>query len=202
VKSLDPRVKRLPEIGTGKRPSAVDIHDQFETFEVFVQPKPGKPFQHEGAIHAPNLEMAYIFAKENFTRRFTCISLFVVETRNVHVSAMTEGNQNVYDVLTQKEFPKGEKIPHEIFHLIKRGKQHVQVGSVEAASPDEAMAAARKQFDTGAVVFNIWAIPKKDIRYTSSDEADLWLTLPEKKFRDATDYKGGQKLKEFLDRSK
>lgn len=202
MKSLDPRVKRLPEIGTGKQPNPVDIHDQFETFEVFVQPKQGKPFQHEGAIHAPNLEMAYIFAKENFTRRFTCTSLFVVETRNVYVSAMTEGMENIYDVLTQKTFPQGENIPYEIFHLMKRGKQHVHVGCVEAASPDEAMAAARKQFDKGAVVFNIWAVPKKDIRYTSSDEADLWLTLPEKKFRDATDYKGGQKLKEFLDRSK
>ncbi len=202
MKSLDPRVQRLPEIGIGKQPGPLDSHDQFATFEVFVQPKKGKPFQHEGAIHAPNLEMAYVFAKENFTRRFTCISLFVVETSNVHVSAMTEGNQNIYDLLTHKDFPLGEKTSYEIFHLVKRGKQHIHVGCVEASSPAEAMSAAQKRFDNGTVIFNIWAVPTDKIRFTSSEEADLWLTLPEKKFRDAIDYKGGKKLKEFLEGGK
>src|SRR5205809_6492731 len=99
MKSLDPRVLRLPSIGEPGviRPKAP--LDQFGTFEVFVQPKEGKPFQHEGIVHSPNLEMAYVLAKETFTRRFVCVSLFVVETRNVQVSPMTEGNTSAYDVL-------------------------------------------------------------------------------------------------------
>ncbi|MDZ7646125.1 MAG: hypothetical protein U5K54_02490 [Cytophagales bacterium] len=39
--------------------------------------------------------MAYVLAKEAFTRRFTCVSLYVVDTREVFVSPMTEGNNNV-----------------------------------------------------------------------------------------------------------
>ena len=102
MKSLDPRVNRLPEIGSGEiTPKA--LLDQFGTFEVFVEPKTGKPFQHEGSIHAPNLEMAYVLAKETFTRRFTCSSLCVVDTRHVYVSPMSEGDQNAYDLFKMKK---------------------------------------------------------------------------------------------------
>lgn len=201
MKSLDPRVERLPQLRVPQRQDQKEALDQFGTFEVFVQPKDGKPFQHEGAIHAPNLEMAYILAKETFTRRFTCTSLYVVETNNVWVSPMTEGNQTVYDLANEAAAHSAEKISFEIYHLTKRGKQHFHVGCVGASTPEEAMAAARKQFDAG-VVFNIWVVRTSDIRFTSDEESDLWSSLPEKKFRDASDYKGGEKLKEFLERAK
>ena len=83
--SLDPRVLRLPAIGqSGTIQPKVPL-DQFGSFEVFVQAKEGKSFQHEGIVHSPNLEMAFVLAKEAFTRRFTCTSMYVVETRNVFV---------------------------------------------------------------------------------------------------------------------
>src|SRR6185295_9253185 len=124
MNSLDPRVNRLsintyPVSTEPKGPL-----DQFGTYEVFVQPKDGKPFQHEGIVHAPNLEMAFVLAKEAFTRRFTCVSLYVVDTREVFVSPTTEGEVNAYDTLIEvKAASNGE--PWEIYHLPKRGKQHV-----------------------------------------------------------------------------
>ena len=95
MKSLDPRVNRLPKTPQEIVPKAP--LDQLGTFEVFVQPKEGKSFQHEGIVHAPELEMAYVWAKETFTRRFTCSSLFVVDTRNVFVSPLSEGSQSAYE---------------------------------------------------------------------------------------------------------
>ena len=89
----------------------------------------------------------------------------------------------------------------EIYLLQKRGKQTVHAGQVVASSPEEAMWNARQQFNKGTQVFQVWAIRTDDIRFTTVDESDLWKTLPEKKFRDASDYKGGDKLKEFLDKS-
>jgi ring-1,2-phenylacetyl-CoA epoxidase subunit PaaB len=198
VKSLDPRVNRLPQIAEVKPKKPLD---QFGTFEVFVEAKQGKPFQHEGAVHAPNLEMAYLLAKETFTRRFTCTSIYVVDTRNVFVSPTTEGNQSAYELIPEKKDVSVKKI-FEIYQLPKRGKQHVHAGSVEASSPEEAMQLAKDLFGAGKVVYNVWAIEKSNIRFTSPEELDLWNTLPEKKFRDASDYKGGDKLKEFLDRQK
>src|ERR1043165_3527335 len=99
MKSLDPRVHRLPAIGEPGQIAPKAPLDQFGTFEVFVQPKEGKPFQHEGCVHSPNLEMAYVLAKETFTRRFTCTSVYVVDTRDVYVSPTTEGTQSAYDLI-------------------------------------------------------------------------------------------------------
>ncbi len=198
MKSLDPRVNRLPEIGEVSRKAPLD---QFGTFEVFVKPKEGKPFQHEGAVHAPNLEMAFVLAKETFTRRFTCVSLCVTDTRAIFVSPVTEGNTSVFDVMPAVAEQSGENLTYEIYVLPKRGKQPVHIGSVTAVLPQEAMHKA-KELAAGKTVYNVWAIPTHEIRFTDTNETDLWHTLPEKKFRDAADYKGGDKLKEFLERNK
>ncbi|MBY0434861.1 MAG: phenylacetic acid degradation b [Cyclobacteriaceae bacterium] len=200
MNSLDPRVKRLPIPGEpGKIIPKVPL-DQFGSFEVFVQPKEGKPFQHEGIVHAPNLELAYVLAKEAFTRRFTCTSLYVTDTRNVFVSPTTDGNVSAYEQIASVP-ASGKKEPFEIYHLAKRGKQHVHAGTVEAGGPEEAMSVAKQLFNT-KVIYNVWAVRKADIRFTHPDELDLWNTLPEKRFRDAADYKGGDKLKEFLEKQR
>ena len=199
MKSLDPRVSRLPVIGEVGVISPKASLDQFGSFEVFVQPKEGKPFQHEGIVHAPNLELAYVLAKEAFTRRFTCTSIYV-ETRKVFVSPMTEGNQNAYDLIPTFE-SSGETDAYEIYHLMKRGKQHVHAGTVTAGTIEEALSVA-KQTLNNKQVFNVWAIKKSDIRFTTPEDLDLWNTLPEKRFRDAADYKGGDKLKTFLEKQK
>jgi len=195
--SLDPRVNRLPQdVGNLAEKTALD---QLTTFEVFVQPRPGKPFQHEGIVHASDIEMAYLFAKESFTRRFTCSSLCVAATNSVVTSPMTEGIESAFDRLDGISSPAGKTIGFEIFVLLKRGRQHIHAGTVEAASAKEAMMAVRSSW-IGKVVVNIWAIPRPAFRFTHEKEMDLWTTLPEKKFRDAADYKGGDKLKQFLEK--
>jgi ring-1,2-phenylacetyl-CoA epoxidase subunit PaaB len=201
VKSIDPRVNRLPKIGVPGIAEPKAPLDQFGTFEVFVQPKSGKAFQHEGNVHAPNLEMAYVLAKETFTRRFLCTSLYVADTRNVYVSPMTFGDTSAYDLITQPVVESNSKDDYEIYHLVKRGKQHIHAGTVSASSPAEAMGVAKIQLKGDKTIYNVWAIRSSDIRFTTPEEGDLWITLPEKKFRDAADYKGGDKLKFFLAQS-
>jgi ring-1,2-phenylacetyl-CoA epoxidase subunit PaaB len=200
MKSLDPRVNRLPDVGNGEVMPKAPL-DQLGTFEVFVQAKEGKPFQHEGIVHASDVELAYLLAKEAFTRRFTCSSLYVTDTRDVYVSPMTEGHYNAYDLLTPQGSQQGAKESYEIFILSKRGKQHVHLCSVSAASPHEAMLISR-EYAAGKSVLNIWAIPTRTIRFTHDDETDLWKTLPEKKYRDASAYKAGDKLTAFLEKEK
>lgn len=200
MKSLDPRVSRLPVPGTPGIITPKVPLDQFGSYEVFVQAKEGKPFQHEGIAHAPNLEMAFVLAKEAFTRRFTCVSLYVVDTRDVFVSPLTEGDKNAYDLIPEATATTTPE-PYEIYHLLRRGKQHVHAGTVMAGNPQHAMWLARTAFSDKAV-FNVWAIRSGSIRRTEPSEMDLWKTLPEKKFRDAADYKGGDKLKDFLERQK
>jgi ring-1,2-phenylacetyl-CoA epoxidase subunit PaaB len=202
MKSLDPRVGRLPVVGEPGEILPKAPLDQFGTYEVFVQPKEGKAFQHEGIVHAPNLEMAFVLAKETFTRRFMCVSLYVVDTRNVYVSPLTDGTVNAYEFILDTPVQVGEKKSYEVYHLLKRGKQHQHAGTVGATTPQEAMSEAKKTLQGDKTVFNVWVIKEQDIRFTSPEENELWLTLPEKKFRDASDYKGGDKLKSFLEKVK
>lgn len=80
LKSLDPRVTRLgipeeQELKTEKSPL-----DQWQTYEVFTQAKTGAHHTHVGSLHAPNDEMAYILAKEQFGRRSKVTSLWVAKT--------------------------------------------------------------------------------------------------------------------------
>ena len=191
IKSLDPRVGRLPQTDNPAKPPL----DQFSTFEVFVQPAPGKPFRHEGPVHAPGLEMAYVLAKEAFTRRFTCSSLFVADTHDVHVFAPDEQSSPVHDMADKV----ATSTTFEIFQLPKRGKQAVQTGAIEANSPQEALALAHRQCTTTPMPYAFWAMDRRAIRFTSPEEQDFWQTLPDKKFRDAAAYKGGEKLQRFLD---
>jgi ring-1,2-phenylacetyl-CoA epoxidase subunit PaaB len=200
LESLDPRVNRLPEINVGVITSKVPL-DQLGNFEVFVQAKDGKPFQHEGTVHADDLEMAFVLAKETFTRRFLCTSLWVVDTQNVFVSPLTDAGVNAYTAITAPVDSQKAKVSFEIFHLYKRGKQHLHATTIVASTPDEAMWASKKIQSTTVQIFNIWAIPTREIRKTRPEEKDLWLTLPDKKFRDAAAYKGGDRLKEFLERT-
>ena len=200
MNSIDPRINRLPKTGQPGEVLPKGPMDQFGTFEVFVQPKEGKPFQHEGIVHAPDIEMAFVLAKEAFTRRFSCVSLSVAETRHVFVSPLTEGTQDAYDLITEDADGNESTQSFEIYHLLRRGKQHIHAATVQAKTHRDAMLRAKEDFK-GKSILNIWAIRTDDIRFTSPEEKDLWITLPEKKFRDAADYKGGDKLREYLQRN-
>lgn len=82
IKSLDPRVTRekLPD-----KPDTNPIKElqQWQTYEVFHQTKKGDRHIHVGSLHAPNPEMAFILAKEQFGRRYKCVNIWVVKTEDV-----------------------------------------------------------------------------------------------------------------------
>jgi ring-1,2-phenylacetyl-CoA epoxidase subunit PaaB len=153
-----------------------------------------------GSVRASDLELAFILAKETFTRRFTCVSLWVVQTQYISVSDLKEGEENIYSDTNLTADGNGEWF--ELFEMSKRGKQHTQIGKVQASSVNNAFGQAKNIVKPGAKACNLWAIPVARIRYTSEEEKLFWDTLPEKKFRDAAEYKGGEKLKNFLEKNK
>lgn len=56
---------------------------QWETYEVFHQKKRGEPHVHVGAVHAPDPQVALLYARDQFARRLACVSLWVVPTQAV-----------------------------------------------------------------------------------------------------------------------
>ena len=194
--SLDPRVGRL-----GIKPKESELTkdnlDQLETYEVFLQLKENKPHTHGGVVHASNEDMALLFAKEQFSRRYTCTGMFVVRTQNVYATVFTEDKQSVYDRVGDEPNFTGRKERYEIFHLMKRGKQHIHTGEVDACDHSDAVLAAKQLLNTEKTVFNVWVVKTADILFFDEEDRDIWFTLPEKKFRDAIAYKAGDKIKQF-----
>jgi len=196
--SLDPRVTRLgiSESSDQQMVKKGEL-DQFETYEAFIQTKEGKPFEHVGPVHAPNEEMAFLFSKEQFSRRgMFCNALCVVKTENIKVSAYTDNNQDVYD-LVQQNTTGSQEVSFEIFQLSKRGKQHKYEGSVTGKDYEDALAQARAEFKSDKPVYNVWIIKSEHILASDEEDRDIWDTLKEKKYREAIDYKAADRIKAF-----
>jgi len=199
LKSLDPRVNRL-QLDDSTPQSQKENLDQLPTFEVFVQAKEGRPYQHEGIVHASDEEMAFLFAKEQFSRRYTCTGIWVVKTESINATAFTEADQSVYDDVISPADTVGDPISYEIFHLLKRGKQHRHAGSVKATDPVAALYQAKNELAPQQPIYNVWIVPTDQLLMSDEDSRQIWNTLPEKTFRDAISYKAGDKIKEFKSR--
>ena len=57
--------------------------ENWNVFEVFHQEKRGAHHEHVGCVHAPNAQMALIFAKEQFGRRKKCVNIWVVRSADI-----------------------------------------------------------------------------------------------------------------------
>lgn len=78
--SLDPRVNRLDLEGNE---GTQQEHESWQTYEVFHQAKRGKQHVHVGSLHAPDKDLAMVFAKEQYGRRNKCVNLWVVKTADI-----------------------------------------------------------------------------------------------------------------------
>jgi ring-1,2-phenylacetyl-CoA epoxidase subunit PaaB len=197
LKSLDPRVNRLKIDDTKEGIDAKPAMDQFQTYEVFQQMKEGKAYEHVGIVHAPNDSMAFLFGKEQFSRRgMFCTGIWIIPTNLVKTSDYTDNNVSVYENFQAQAQGTGTTV-YEIFHLKRRGKQHIHAGNVLASSDVEAISIAKNLFGTKDVILNIWVCKAADIMKSTPEDLEMWNTLPDKKYRDAPYWKAGDKIKAF-----
>ena len=190
--------------------------DQFGTYEVFHQKKEGTPFVYVGPVHAPEADVAFLFAKEQYSRRFACTGLWVIPTAAITVTAYVGDQESAYDTLLpssaeptgptaaniddtaaeEAAYAAGEE-DYDIFHLKKRGKAHQHVGKVRASSPAEALQVAKAVFGEQRPVVNVWAARSADFLRSDDEDRDIWATTPEKKYRDAISYKVQDRIEKF-----
>ncbi|MBS1515511.1 MAG: 1,2-phenylacetyl-CoA epoxidase subunit B [Bacteroidetes bacterium] len=83
IKSLDPRITRADIPKDGQLSIDIKPLDQWQTYEVFHQEKKGDHHSHVGSLHAPNPEMAFLMAKEQYARRGRCVNIWVVKTSDI-----------------------------------------------------------------------------------------------------------------------
>jgi ring-1,2-phenylacetyl-CoA epoxidase subunit PaaB len=87
--SLDPRMNRLDLVPADASYQAGPL-DQFQTFEVFHQARRGEHHVHVGPVHAPNAELALLFAKEQYGRRMEVVNIWVVPTEAILRTALED----------------------------------------------------------------------------------------------------------------
>jgi ring-1,2-phenylacetyl-CoA epoxidase subunit PaaB len=198
MKSLDPRVNRLNIPDHFQNEVQKEALDQLGTFEVFLIPREGKPLESVGPVHASDSEMAFVFGKEQYSRRFTCIAMAVCPTESIYQTPTSNQGSSAYELVKQKPESEGDLIQFEIFHMPKRGKQHRHVGSVEAFGSIDALFKAKKEWN-GECPLNVWVVRSGDFYFNEDEDSDLWDTLPDKKYRDAIFYKAGEKIQKYKD---
>lgn len=113
IKSLDPRITR-EQIELNNTIDPLKDLDQWETFEVFHQRKRGEQHIHVGIVHAPNPEMALLFAKEQYGRRGISVNIWVVCTRQVFSSDYDDSD--IFDTVPEKVYREagGYKVMEKI----------------------------------------------------------------------------------------
>jgi len=122
IDSLDPRVTRLALPETPADTLELPDLDQWQTYEVFHQQSRGDQHKHVGIVHAPNAEMALVFAKEQYARRSQCVNLWVVRTADV--AATEYEDADMFEPAYDKSFREhwGYKQTRELINDYKKKK--------------------------------------------------------------------------------
>ncbi len=190
--SLDPRMNRLG-LNFSKEDISKEMPDQLEPYEVFWLAKLNKPYEHAGIVHASDVEMAFLFGKEQYSRRGgTCYGIKTVASKDILASEYTDGEINAFTRLPDLgsvSYPA----KFEVYMLKKRGKQHTYLATVEAATAPELKDSLMALQTTPC--FNLWLVPYAVLH--QEEEHSIWTTLPDKGYRDAAAYKSGDKIAAF-----
>jgi len=86
---------------------------------------------------------------------------------------------------------------YEVFHQQKSGAHHVHVGVVHAPSKELALILAKEQYARRGTTLNLWVVNTADVLTMRSEDADIFETTPEKKYRDVAAYMVRNKVEAF-----
>lgn len=88
-------------------------------------------------------------------------------------------------------------VTYEVFHQEKRGKQPVHAGIVHAPTPELALMYAKEQYGRRGKTANLWVVKTSEVFTFSSEDEDVFETVPEKTFRDPAFYKVRDRIEAF-----
>ncbi len=91
---------------------------QLESWEVFMQSRPGANIIHQGSIHASDKKMALQNARDTYSRRGEGTSIWVVLT-NAVVASITEDSEMLFDPSNDKIY----RLP--TFYTMPEGAKHI-----------------------------------------------------------------------------
>ena len=116
--SFNPYHQRLDEAMTRFADESPTVDTEFAPWEVFQLQRRGHAFEHVGAVHAPDAEMALRNARDLYTRRQEGVSIWVVRSSDIEASSPDE-RDSFFD-------PAADKIyRHPTFYDVPEGVEHL-----------------------------------------------------------------------------
>jgi len=105
----------IPDDKAGGNIISSDSKSDWPLWEVFIRSKQGLDHKHVGSLHATDAQMAIENARDVYTRRMEGISIWVVESKNIHASNPDEA-ASMYDPANDKVYrhPTFYELPDEL----------------------------------------------------------------------------------------
>lgn len=124
---LDPRINRL-DLDSALTFDKLENLEEWGTFEVFHQKKRGDQHVHVGVVHAPDPELALVFAKEQYGRRLHSANIWVVKTSDIY--SLGYENEDMFETTPEKLYREasGYKLRDKINQFKREQKLKVQEG--------------------------------------------------------------------------
>ena len=156
---------------------------QWPRFMVFQQAAEGAPVLHNGTVHAPDLEMALLNARDVFARRPEAVTLWVVPAQAIYTQTREElaARQSV-------DQASREHADYYVFGKFEQQAQCRQIGEVSAGSPRAAMQAAVTRYADKQPLW-WWVFPKAAaLSSKPQDREPMFAPAREKTFKDQAEY--------------
>jgi ring-1,2-phenylacetyl-CoA epoxidase subunit PaaB len=167
--------------------STIEMNDtQWPRFMVFQQEAEDKPFVHNGTVHAPDIEMALLNARDVFARRPEAVAMWVVPANSIYTQTREElSHQETTQPSDQQTSGLADYL---VFAKFEQQEQCRQVGEVLASSPPEGVKAAIIKYADQHPLW-WWVFPKADILTSRpQDSAPMYEPARAKTFIDQAEY--------------
>lgn len=104
--------------GGGRAESNTKVEMQWPLWEVFLRSKQGLDHKHVGSLHAADAQMAIENARDVYTRRLEGVSIWVVQSKDIHASNPDEA-ASLYEPANDKVYrhPTFYNLPDEVNHM-------------------------------------------------------------------------------------
>jgi ring-1,2-phenylacetyl-CoA epoxidase subunit PaaB len=92
--------------------------NEWPLWEVFIRSKQGLDHKHVGSLHATDAAMALENARDVYTRRGEGVSIWIVESKNIHASN-PDDSEALFEPANDKIYrhPSFYDLPDELKHM-------------------------------------------------------------------------------------
>ncbi len=159
---------------------------QWPRFMVFQQEAEGKPFVHNGTVHAPDIEMALLNARDVFARRPQAVAMWVVPAASIYTQTREELANGLN--ISPTDQPINGLTDYYAFGKFEEQAQCCHIGEVQAADAPGAIQAAIKKFGDQNPLW-WWVFPKAGVLTSRPQDASpMFEPSRAKTFKDQAEY--------------